>query len=91
MSIFCGFLIPFFGFCIILSYAQVQALIQQSIDLLNQSLARFETIKKFAILPEPFTEARGELTASLKVKRKAVEAHYREILDAFYDGSLAKE
>ncbi len=72
-------------------HPQVQALIQQSIDLLNQSLARFETIKKFAILPEPFTEARGELTASLKVKRKAVEAHYREILDAFYDGSLAKE
>jgi long-chain acyl-CoA synthetase len=69
---------------------QVRAMIQASIDQLNQTLASYETIKKFAILPQDLTEAAGDLTASLKLKRKAVETKYKKILEDFYEGALAK-
>ena len=57
---------------------------QGSIDELNARLNKWETIKKFEILDRDFTVEEGELTPSLKVKRKAVEEKYRDILDAMY-------
>jgi len=57
---------------------------QASVDELNSRLNRWETIKKFEILDRDFTVEEGELTPSLKVKRKAVEEKYRDILDAMY-------
>ena len=66
----------------------VIAMVQEAVNDLNQQLARYETIKKFAILPVEFSEATGELTASLKVKRKAIEAKYLKILDSFYEGTV---
>ncbi len=68
---------------------KVQALFQGYVDELNAPLARFETIKRFALLPADFAIETGELTPSLKVKRKAVEAKYKSILDAFYEGAMA--
>lgn len=68
----------------------VQALFQGYVDQLNAPLARFETIKRFALLPADFTIEGGELTPSLKVKRKAVEAQYQELLDGFYSGAMAE-
>jgi long-chain acyl-CoA synthetase len=65
---------------------QVIALVQTGVDELNAGLASYETIKKFAILPAELTQEAGELTASLKVKRKAVEQKYKAILDALYTG-----
>src|SRR5699024_5085705 len=58
--------------------------IQSQIDQMNANLNRWETIKKFAILRQDFTPESGELTPSLKVKRKVVEGNYRDILDNFY-------
>ena len=58
---------------------------QASIDELNSRLNRWETIKKFEILDRDFTVEEGELTPSLKVKRKAVETKYRDILDSMYN------
>lgn len=58
--------------------------IQVSIDELNASLNKWETIKKFTILDRDFTVEDGELTPSLKVKRKVVEENNRDILDAMY-------
>lgn len=49
-----------------------------------RDLAQFETPKRFLLLPADFTIASGELTPTLKVKRKAVEEHYREQIDALY-------
>ena len=78
-----------------LSYAQlaedadVIRLIQGYVDRLNQGLARFETIKKFKLLPKDFTVEDGTLTPSLKVKRKAIETRYSDILESFYSGSFA--
>ncbi len=41
-------------------------------------------MKKFAILPKDFTQETGELTPTLKVKRKVVTQRYKDLLDAFY-------
>lgn len=51
---------------------------------LNSRLNRWETIKKFLILDHDLTIESGELTPSLKVKRKVVEDNYRDEIDAFY-------
>jgi len=62
---------------------------QRYFDEVNSKLARFETIKKFAVLPADFSIEDGTLTPSLKVKRKAVEKKYKDTLDGFYTESLA--
>ncbi len=69
---------------------KIVAEFQGYIDQLNTGLARFETIKKFALVPADFTIETGELTPSLKVKRKAVEAKYKAVLDGFYSESMAE-
>ncbi len=58
--------------------------LQASVDELNTRLNKWETIKKFEVLDRDFSVEEGELTPSLKVKRKAVEEKYRDILDAMY-------
>ncbi len=63
--------------------------IQNAIDSLNQDQPSYSSIKKFAILPADFEIATGELTASLKVKRKVVETKYKDLLDGFYEGALS--
>ncbi|GMV39037.1 MAG: AMP-dependent synthetase [Myxococcales bacterium] len=68
---------------------KVNALFQGYVDQLNAGLAKFETIKKFAVLPEDFSIENGELTPSLKVKRKTVETRYKDLLDSFYTGAMA--
>ena len=72
------------------SYAEIAASpqiheeLQQSIDELNAKLNRWETIKKFAVLDRDLTVESGELTPSLKVKRKVVEDNFRDTLEGFY-------
>ena len=68
-------------------HPEIRALVQSAVDELNQGLARYATIKKFAILPGDFSVESGELTASLKPKRKVIETRYREVLDGFYAGA----
>ncbi len=74
------------------SYAEIVAspemhdVISADVDELNSKLNRWETIKKFAILDHDLSVESGELTPSLKLKRKVVEENYREILDGFYAG-----
>ena len=69
---------------------ELTTILQTYIDQLNQPLPSYETIKKFAILPSDFSIETGELTPSMKVKRKFVEKKYAEILDSFYTTSLNK-
>jgi long-chain acyl-CoA synthetase len=54
------------------------------VDALNAKQASYSTIKKFAILPGDFTQEAGELTPTLKVKRKYCTQKYQAILDALY-------
>jgi long-chain acyl-CoA synthetase len=63
-----------------------KAALQKDVDALNAKLANYETIKRFAILPTDFTEAAGELTPSLKVKRKAVIEKYKSVIEGLYAG-----
>ncbi|MFO0583576.1 MAG: long-chain fatty acid--CoA ligase [Anaeromyxobacter sp.] len=63
---------------------RVIARIQRSVDALNAKQASYSTIKKFAIIPKDFTVEGGELTPTLKVKRKLVTQQYKAVLDAFY-------
>ena len=72
----------------IVAHPKTKELLQGYFDQVNKELPSYETIKKFAILPQDFTEATGELTASLKVKRKVVEQKYKNILDSFYVGAI---
>ena len=67
-------------------HEQVKEMLQGHITALNKTLPSYETLKKFAILPADMTLETGELTPSLKLKRKAVEAKYKDLLDAFYEG-----
>jgi long-chain acyl-CoA synthetase len=64
--------------------ARVRARVQQAVDALNAKQASYSTIKKFAILPHDFTQEDGELTPTLKVKRKYCTQKYKDVLDAFY-------
>jgi long-chain acyl-CoA synthetase len=64
----------------------VRARIQQAVDRLNASLASYETIKRFTILDRDLSQETGELTPTLKVKRKAVSQKYKSQIDAMYDG-----
>ncbi len=50
----------------------------------SEHLAKFETIKKFTILPHDFSEQAGEITPTLKVKRRFVAENYRELIDQMY-------
>jgi long-subunit acyl-CoA synthetase (AMP-forming) len=61
-----------------------RAWMQARIDEVNQSLARVQTIKRFAIIAGEFTIEGGELTPTLKVKRKAVEAKYGAQIERMY-------
>ena len=62
----------------------VHALYKEIVDALNRDLAQFERIKKIAILPVEFSVASGELTPTLKVKRKVIEERYRDQIEALY-------
>jgi long-chain acyl-CoA synthetase len=65
---------------------EVHAYVHSSVDELNGRLNRWETIKDFRILDHDLSVERDELTPSLKVKRKTMEAKYGTLLDSMYDG-----
>jgi len=58
--------------------------VQRSFDALNAHQASYSTVKRFAILPRELTQEAGEVTPTLKVKRKVVAERYKAILDGFY-------
>ncbi|NUS05881.1 MAG: long-chain fatty acid--CoA ligase, partial [Nonomuraea sp.] len=60
--------------------------VDKAIKQVNADQASYATVKKFAILADDFTVETGELTPSLKIRRKAVEERRGETLDAFYTG-----
>jgi long-chain acyl-CoA synthetase len=64
--------------------AEVRALIQQEVDRANAKYAQVEQVKKFAILDHDLSQATGELTPTLKVKRNVVNEQYADVLDALY-------
>ena len=63
----------------------VVALYQEIVDALNRELSQFERIKKIALLATEFTIQSGELTPTLKVKRKVVEEKWKDVIARLYD------
>ncbi len=62
----------------------VIALYQEIVDGLNRDLAHYEQIKKIALLPAEFTIAGGELTPTMKVKRRVIEDQWRGVIEEMY-------
>lgn len=62
----------------------VRSLIENEVKRLTSNLGQWETIKRFALLPEDFTFDNGGLTYTLKLKRRVVEQKYREVIDKLY-------
>ena len=67
----------------------VLALYRKRIDMNSKALARFETIKKFTLLPRPFTVESGEITPTLKLKRKQISEKYFALIEAMYQKANA--
>ncbi|MCB0365145.1 MAG: long-chain fatty acid--CoA ligase [Bdellovibrionaceae bacterium] len=71
-------------------HPRVKELIRDAIADVNSQLSSFETIKNFAVLPHDFTVESGELTPSLKVRRRFCDEKFKDVLDRLYgvDGSV---
>jgi long-chain acyl-CoA synthetase len=64
--------------------ADAQAAIQQHVDRVNANLSRFEQIKRFAILPRDFSAGEGEVTPTLKLKRRVIAEHFADEIEKLY-------
>ena len=69
----------------LLEHPKVQALFRARIDTLQQQFAHYEQVKRFTLLPEPFSMERGELTNTLKLKRSVIAQNYKELIDKMYE------
>ena len=64
---------------------KVRAMMKERIDTLQQTLSHYEQIKRFTLLPNPFTMENGELTNTLKLRRPQVSKNYKELIDKMYE------
>jgi long-chain acyl-CoA synthetase len=63
---------------------RVRVLVQGIVDDVNRDRSRYEQIKRFAVIPRDFTMDEGEVTPTLKLRRRAVIQHFRDEIDALY-------
>lgn len=63
---------------------KIQNLFQKEIDRVNAPLGRWEQIKYFKVLPNEFTQETGELTPTLKLKRRIIDQKYKDLIEAMY-------
>jgi long-chain acyl-CoA synthetase len=68
----------------LVSRPDVVALYQEIVDALNRELSQFERIKKIALLPAEFTIESGELTPTMKIRRKVIEEKWRQVIERLY-------
>jgi long-chain acyl-CoA synthetase len=54
------------------------------IEKLTESLGQVEKIKKFTLMPQEFTQENGEITPTMKIRRKVIQQRYRDIIDKMY-------
>lgn len=72
----------------LLENPQIIELFRLRIDTLQQEFAHYEQVKRFTLLPEPFSMERGELTNTLKLKRAVVARNYKDIIDKMYEENV---
>jgi long-chain acyl-CoA synthetase len=68
------------------AHERVRALIATAVEEVNRRLPRWQTIKRFAVLPCELTVEEGDVTPSLKLRRQILTAKHRELLESLYDG-----
>jgi long-chain acyl-CoA synthetase len=66
------------------AHPAIRTLIEKEIERVTEPLAPHEKIRQFALLPQESTVSSGEMTPSLKIKRRVLEARYREMIEAIY-------
>ena len=67
------------------AHPKVNAMMKERIDTLQQTLSPYEQIKRFTLLPKPFSMENGELTNTLKLRRQVVNKNYKEFIDKMYE------
>lgn len=70
--------------------SRVRELVSRAVAVANSHVSRAESIREFRIVPRSFSEAREEMTASLKVRRDNVLAHYADVVEEMYSGAKAQ-
>ena len=69
----------------LLQNRQIIDLFKERIDTLQQQFAHYEQIKRFTLLPHPFSMERGELTNTLKIKRNVLNKNYAAEIEKMYE------
>ena len=72
------------------SRPEIKQLIREGVDAVNAQLASYESIKDFHLLDHDLSQATGELTPKMSIKRKVVEARHRDVLEGFYKETVAR-
>ena len=67
-----------------IKYLKIEDAIEESLDILNERFSNPEQLKKFSILPRDFTIDDGELTPTLKIRRKQINENWSDIIDSMY-------
>lgn len=70
----------------IAGHPEVRTLLEKSVGLVNERFARFEQIKKFALLEQPFSVETGEITPTEKLKRRVIAERHKAVIDEMYHG-----
>jgi len=76
--------IPFTTFSDLTQNTDIQKLIDREVAMVNKTLSRVESIKKFSLLPRRFYEEDGDVTPTKKVKRRLLEKRYADLINAMY-------
>jgi long-chain acyl-CoA synthetase len=63
---------------------ELKTFVQGRIREINKQLSDVEAVSTFTVVPQPFTQENGELTPSLKIRRKVVQAHFKDQIDSMY-------
>jgi len=74
----------------VIAHPTISGLVREAIARTNEPAARFEQVKRWALLVEPFTVENGCLTPTLKLKRSAVTERYRSVIDSVYAGQAGE-
>ena len=76
--------IPFASHEDLIKHPAVIQFYQERIDELTKNLGQVEKIKKFTLLPNEFTQEKGEITPTQKIRRKVINEHYKDIIEQMY-------
>jgi long-chain acyl-CoA synthetase len=82
--------IPYRDYADLASRPEVKQLIRDAVEAVNANLASYERIKDFHLLDHDLSQATGELTPKMSVKRKVVEQRHQDVLERFYGNTVAQ-